>query len=476
MLNGHKTMEELFRRWAKENCTENQPISAHGSARIYCRLHGNTHTCMAASNSDVRENEAFFYFSDFFRKHGIAVPEIYAVDPTRTIYLQQDLGDETLFDRISAKKRQNLHFDKEITGIYRKVIDNLVKIQLLGKVADFSHSYPRESFDRQSMTWDLNYFKYNFLKLAHIPFDEQYLENDFQNFITELDSENKDFFLYRDFQSRNIMIVDGEPYFIDYQGGRRGTFHYDLASLLYDAKAEIPDECRKELLDHYFEKMSEHMPLDKGVFLDKFYKFVILRILQAMGTYGYRGFYEGKIHFINSIAPALTNISNLLKDNTFLSGYPVLRQVMEEMTTSENLKREIAERQKATQLTVQVNSFSYKRGYPNNDTGNGGGFVFDCRALPNPGRYPEYRTFTGKDQPVIDFLKDDPEVLEFLGNVKEIVMQSVRKYTSRGFTNLQISFGCTGGQHRSVYCAEQIADFLSRNTGCIVEKHHLEQD
>lgn len=468
-------MEQLFEQWAHEPCLETEAISAHGSARRYFRLKGASRTCVAAVNADIRENEAFLYYSDFFRKKGIKVPEIYAVSADRTTYLQQDLGNRTVYGLLAEKHTAGSGFDSEAEHLYQHIIDGLVAIQDAGADLDFARAYPREAFDRQSMLWDLNYFKYDFLKLAHIPFDEQLLEKDFQNFADELAGYGMSHFLYRDFQSRNMMLCGGDVYFIDYQGGRKGSRYYDLASLLFDAKAEIPRHARTRLADYFYTKSSLCLRQSPEEFRSVFRKFALLRIMQAMGAYGYRGLYEGKGHFVHSIAPALDNVANLLDDSTLLARYPELAKVLGYLPHSDELKSEIAART-GVRLTVTVNSFSFKRGYPYDKTGNGGGFVFDCRALPNPGRYPQYRCYTGKDQPVVDFLQKEPEVEDFIQNAALMVIKSAKRYQQRGFANLQVNFGCTGGQHRSVYCAEQAAKIVAEHTGCHVEIHHLEQE
>ena len=468
-------MEKLFEKWANEPIAEKNEISAHGSARRYFRLKGRSHVCIAAINDDVRENEAFFYYSDFFRKKGLKVPEVYAVSADSKTYLQQDLGNQTLYDLLVAKRTCGQGFDKDAEQLYHEVIDGLVAMQACGKEMDFSRAYPREAFDRQSMLWDLNYFKYDFLKLAHVPFDEQLLENDFQRFADELEACGLSHFLYRDFQSRNMMLCDGEIYFIDYQGGRKGAPYYDLASLLYDAKAEIPDNARERLADYYYHASGLDKRQSRDEFLSALRKFTLLRIMQAMGAYGYRGLYEGKEHFVKSIKPALVNVSNILGHSVLLDGYPELSRVLQSLQQSQELMDIVAEHS-APVLTVTVNSFSYKRGLPYDKSGNGGGFVFDCRALPNPGRYPQYQTFTGKDQPVIEFLQREPEVDEFVQNAAKMVLKSVERYQQRGFANLQVNFGCTGGQHRSVYCAEQTARIIAQKAGCKVVVHHLEQE
>ena len=331
--------------------------------------------------------------------------------------------------------------------------------------------YPRPQFDKQSMMWDLNYFKYYFLKLARIHFDEQALEEDFQTFTDYLLQTDIDYFLYRDFQSRNIMLKDGKPYFIDYQGGRRGALHYDLASLLFDAKADMPDSVRKSLLGFYIITVSKYIKVEPEQFKRYFYGYVLIRIMQAMGSYGFRGFYEKKEHFLQSIPYALNNLASILSTVRFPIKIPALLDALENVIRSKRLQQ-ISTEQKL--LTVTINSFSYKRGIPIDVSGHGGGFVFDCRAIHNPGRYEQYRDLTGKDKKVIEFLDKEAEIRLFMKNVISIVDQSVEKYIKRKFTNLMVSFGCTGGQHRSVYCAEELARHLKNKYRIKLVLRHLE--
>jgi hypothetical protein len=307
------------------------------------------------------------------------------------------------------------------------------------------------------MTWDLNYFKYYFLKLAKVSFDEQKLEDDFEtltNFLLEADHNH---FMYRDFQSRNIMLLNNKPYFIDYQGGRKGALQYDIASLLYDAKAAIPQKIRNELLAFYLEILKTHLPFDRRKFLKYYNGFVLIRILQAMGAYGFRGYYENKPHFLQSIPYAVQNIKWLLEGNNLTLHLPMLTDVLQEIIDSTGSAHQPPVE---SNLTVQISSFSYKNEIPHDETGHGGGFLFDCRALPNPGRMQEYMELSGLDPPVIGFLRKEHEVDAFLTHVYSLIDQSVNTYIGRGFTHLSVNFGCTGGKHRSVYCAEELAKHL----------------
>lgn len=463
----------LFAQWAGAKPQEMFKLSASGSNRKYWRILGGNVHCIATFNGDVRENEAFFYYSRFLKQKNICVPEVYAIDGTRQFYLQQDLGDTTLYGYLCDKQRQGKGFDAEVLGIYKKVMEDLSDIQLAGREMDFSNAYPRSAFDAQSMQWDLNYFKYYFLKLKYIPFDEELLERDFHTLTEYLLSAECDYFLYRDFQARNIMLCGEKPYYIDFQGGRRGAAQYDVASLLYSAKSNIPEPIKKELLDHYISSLSQKCSINKENFLWYFWGYVLIRIMQALGAYGYRGYFERKDYFISSIPLAINNLKQIIESYTLPVKLPHLVQVWRCIADIEPAR---TVNPLTAGLTVTVTSFSYKRGLPQDDSGNGGGFVFDCRALPNPGRYPEYRCYTGKDRPVVDFLQGDDDVEAFLSEVRQLVGASIKKYLERNFTSLTVSFGCTGGRHRSVYCAERLAGWIKENFDCKVVVIHREQE
>jgi hypothetical protein len=331
--------------------------------------------------------------------------------------------------------------------------------------------YPRASFDRQSIAWDLNYFKYYFLRLAGIPFNEQALEDDFERLTNFLLSADCNYFLYRDFQSRNIMLREGQPFFLDYQGGRKGALQYDIASLLYDAKADLPPALRQQLLDLYLEELSTVVTLDRATFLHHYYAYVYVRILQALGAYGFRGFYERKAHFLQSVPYALKNLRWLLHNVKLPVALPTLLEAFNSMLASEKLQRIASE---ADALKVRVFSFSFHRGLPKDESGNGGGFVFDGRSLPNPGREERFKALTGRDMPVIEYLNQQESVHQFLASVMSLVDASISEYQRRGFKNLMVSFGCTGGQHRSVYLAEQLAKRLRGRNGVEVIVRHRE--
>ena len=445
-----------------------------GSARIITRFANDAHSAIGILNENVKENTAFLEFSKHFRQHGLAVPEIYRVHDSRTAYLEQDLGNTTLF-HLLAQHRNGAEIAPEAVAAYRQVVEVLPRFQVVaGRDLDYSVCYPRPSFDRRSIAWDLNYFKYYFLKLSEVPFHEEALEEDFDKLSDYLLSARRDYFLYRDFQSRNIMLHDGQPWFLDYQGGRHGALQYDIASLLFDAKAELPPALREELLNHYLDALAEHIPVNRQDFLECYYPYVYVRIMQALGAYGYRGFFERKLHFLQSVPYALQNIRWLLHNVTLPIELPALMDAFSAMLGSEKLQRlAITERK---ELTVVVTSFSFHRGPVQDESGNGGGFVFDARSLPNPGREAQFKKLSGRDAEVIEYLESEETVSQFLENALNMVTASVRAYKKRRFTHLMVSYGCTGGQHRSVYLAEQTARRLAATEGLKVILRHREEE
>jgi aminoglycoside/choline kinase family phosphotransferase len=449
-----------------------QPLQGQlgGSGRNIIRLASEQHTAIGILYSVREENLAFLEFSKHFRRHGLPVPEIYAEDLSHGAYIEEDLGDTTLFEFLS-NNRAGANIAAEVVDVYRKVVAALPRFQIeAGRDLNYKVCYPRGSFDRQSIAWDLNYFKYYFLRLAGISFNEQALEDDFSRLTKFLLSAGRDYFLYRDFQSRNIMLRGGNPFFLDYQGGRKGALQYDIASLLYDAKADLPPELRQQLLDHYIHTLSGLIDLKRDAFMHHYYAYVYVRIMQAMGAYGFRGFYERKAHFLQSVPYALRNIHWLLHNVELPIALPALMDAFKSMVGSEKLQGLSAE---TDNLILRIFSFSFHQGGPpKDDTGHGGGFVFDCRSLPNPGREERFKNLTGKDALVIDYLYQHESVHQFLVNVTSLVDASISGYQSRGFKDLMVSFGCTGGQHRSVYLAEQLAKHMRDRDGVEVVVRH----
>jgi aminoglycoside/choline kinase family phosphotransferase len=465
-------LKRLFEQHFHSPVEQVQPLQGQlgGSGRNIIRLAGGKRSAIGILYPVREENVAFLEFSRHFRRHGLPVPEIYAEDLNQGAYLEEDLGDTTLFEFLS-KHRVGENIAPEVIDAYRKVVAALPRFQVeAGRGLNYKVCYPRASFDRQSIAWDLNYFKYYFLRLAGIPFNEQALENDFARLTKFLLSANHDYFLYRDFQSRNVMLRDAQPFFLDYQGGRKGALQYDIASLLYDAKADLPPELRQKLLDHYLDKLGDFADLKREVFMQHYYAYVYVRIMQAMGAYGFRGFYERKAHFLQSVPYALKNLRWLLHNVELPIALPTLTDAFKSMVGSEKLQNVASE---SENLIVRIFSFSFHQGLPKDEGGHGGGFVFDCRALRNPGREERFKELTGKDAPVIDYLNQQEGAHQFFASVMALVDSSVSNYKSRGFKSLTVSFGCTGGQHRSVYMAEQLAKELRGRAGIEVVVRHL---
>jgi aminoglycoside/choline kinase family phosphotransferase len=466
-------LNRLFEERFHSPVTHVHPLQGQlgGSGRQIIRLSNEKNTAIGIVYGVREENFAFLEFSKHFRKHGLPVPEIYGEDLDHGVYLEEDLGNITLYEFLS-KHRDEGAIAPHVVGAYRKVVETLPRFQVeAGRDVNYQACYPIGSFDRQSVAWDLNYFKYYFLRLAGVPFNEQALEDDFGRLTDFLMSADRDYFLYRDFQSRNIVLRDGQPYFVDYQGGRKGALQYDIASLLFDAKADLPPELRQQLLDHYLDALSAYIKLDREAFMKHYYTYVYVRILQALGAYGFRGFYERKQHFLQSVPFAMKNLRWLLHHVTLPIELPTLIAAFRSMLASEKLQRLAGQ---AEPLTLRIFSFSFHQGSPKDETGNGGGFVFDGRSLPNPGREERFKALTGKDTPVIEYLNQQESVHQFLASVMSLVDASVASYGERGFKNLMVSFGCTGGQHRSVYLAEQLAKHFRARNGVEVSVRHLQ--
>jgi aminoglycoside/choline kinase family phosphotransferase len=480
-----EVLKRLFEQHFHSPVERVQPLQGQlgGSGRKIIRLSSEKLSAIGILYYVREENVAFLEFSRHFRRHGLPVPEIYAEDLIHGAYLEEDFGSATLFEFLSDH-RNGAIIAPEVVAAYRKVVALLPRFQVeAGRDLNYKVCYPRASFDRQSIAWDLNYFKYYFLRLAGIPFNEQALEHDFRRLTKFLLSASRDYFLYRDFQSRNIMLrkilgqmpSDVQPFFLDYQGGRKGALQYDIASLLYDAKADLPPDLRQQLLDHYLDSLAGFIDLDRSVFMQHYYPYVYVRIMQALGAYGFRGFYERKEHFLQSVPYALKNLRWLLHNVELPVALPTLMEAFKSMVASEKLQG-LTSSSEPEKLTVRVFSFSFQRGLPQDESGNGGGFVFDGRSLPNPGREERFKTLTGKDALVIDYFNQQESVHQFLASVMSLVDASVSTYQGRGFKHLMVSFGCTGGQHRSVYLAEQLAKHLRARDGVEVVVRHREQE
>ena len=488
-------LKELFERHFCLPVERVQPLQGGlgGSGRNIFRLARQDLSAVGILYDVRQENVAFLDFSRHFRGRGLPVPEIYGSELDAGAYLEEDLGDVTLFQFLSDNRAGDEVAPKAVEA-YRTVVAQLPRFQVeASRDLNYGVCYPRSSFDRQSIAWDLNYFKYYFLKLAGIPFDEQELESDFGRLTRFLLTASRDYFLYRDFQSRNVMLRDGQPFFLDYQGGRKGALHYDIASLLYDAKADLPPTLRQHLLEHYLASLARFVKLTQEEFTRHFYAFVYVRMMQALGAYGFRGFYERKPHFLQSVPFALKNLRWLLEHVELPIALPTLLGAFERMVASEKLQHlitpaETAEKpeipksvpapaSRTAKLALRILSFSFHQSSPPSDeSGHGGGFVFDARGLPNPGREERFKTLTGRDAAVIDYLSSQASVREFLASATSMVEASVKNYQGRGFNSLMVGFGCTGGRHRSVYLAEALARHFRGRQGLDVVVRHVEME
>lgn len=459
-----------------------QQLDKAGSNRTYIRFTApEGTTCIGVIGLSQTENDAFIYLTRHFHHLGLNVPELIAVSDAGCCYLQTDLGTQSLYQALS-KGRTSGNYSQEERAMLAKTLRALAHLQVKGATdLDFSQLIPPVRFDKMAATFDLNYFKYCFLRTTGVPYDEVALEHDFEQFanalVTCAAASPNVTFLYRDFQARNVMLKDGEPYFIDYQGGLQGPLHYDVASFLWQASARYYNELRQAMVEEYLDELATLIEVDREKFKTNLMQFVLFRTLQVLGAYGMLGRFERKPYFIQSTPGALQNLDALIKSGV-ADAYPYLKQTLIAMLEKEYYKVDATTHtaQKTEGLHVRVFSFSYKKsGIPEDTSGNGGGYVFDCRSTHNPGKYEPYKKLTGLDAPVIKFLEDDGEILHFLESVYKLAEFHVERYMERGFTDLMFSFGCTGGQHRSVYSAQHLAEHLHQKYNIHVTVDHREQ-
>ena len=500
---------ELYRKWAGSEPAHIEKLPGAGSNRQYFRLTGtDQQTVIGVVGTSKDENHAFVYLDRHFSSRKLPVPNILAVSSDEMRYLQTDLGETSLFSAISGGREAGGRYNLAEQELLKRTIRELPDIQIRGAEGlDWSNCYPQPEFNEDSVLFDLNYFKYCFLKATELDFHELKLEASFRRFAQDLTSEPSESFLYRDFQARNVMLdAKGNPYFIDFQGGRKGPFYYGLASFLWQASAKYSFKLRRNLIAEYYNSLKQYTEVPSvRHFAARLSLFVLFRTLQVLGAYGFRGYFEHKQHFIDSIPPAMDNLRDLLKLREDVLPYPYLRDLLKRLTempqfahvetpmrnredgfktTNRNIYPTHPQDGPATfskydgkgPLVVRVYSFSYRKGIPEDPSGNGGGYVFDCRSTHNPGRYEPYKKLTGLDAPVIRFLEDDGEILEFLDHVYALADKHVSRYIQRGFTSLMFSFGCTGGQHRSVYCAQHLAEHIHKKFGIEVRVEHREQN
>lgn len=437
----------LYRRHYGRNHQYVRPLTGSASNRQYFRLGDGQSSCIGVIGVNPDENRAFIAMAAHFRLKGIPVPEVYAASEDSMAYIQEDVGDRPLFGMLGSEGPEDL---------LCRTVRHLPDIQFKGaEDFDFSICHPIRKFDRRLVLFDLNYFKYCFLKPSGLEFDENRLQDDFERLADDLTSVDADTFMYRDFQARNVMVKDGNPCFIDFQGGMQGPIYYDVASFIWHARAGYSEELKMKMLEAYLDALSAYVPVDREEFIGTLRLFVLFRTMQILGAYGFRGLVEQKAAFVVSIPEGLASLAAQLE--TSFDSYPYLDSVLRRLVALPRFART----QQDGNLEVKVYSFSFKKGIPQDLSGNGGGYVFDCRSIHNPGRYEPYKKLTGRDKPVIDFLEDDGEILGFLEHVYGVVDPHVETFSSRGFTSLMVSFGCTGGQHRSVYCAEHLAHHLA---------------
>lgn len=498
-------IKELYKTYSGQECVSCEPLPGAGSNRMYYRLTDANHKTMVGVVGTSRdENHAFCYISRQFSLCKLPVPQVHAVSDDGLCYIQDDLGNTSLFDALKAGREAGGRYTTHEKELLRKTISTLPDIQFRGgRRIDFSHCYPQASMDSTNVLFDLNYFKYCFLKATGVDFHELKLEASFQLISRDIAHIPANSFMYRDFQARNVMLDSkGNPYFIDFQGGRKGPVQYDLASFLWQASARYSKDLRNELIDVYLTNLKHYTEVDERRFRKDLQLCVLFRLLQVLGAYGFRGYFERKKHFLDSIPPALDNLRDLLDNGG--CPYPYLYEVLSNMvnlpqfmpkppakivradgykTTDNNPYNAHISDGPATfskydgkgPLVVKVFSFSFRNGIPEDESGNGGGYVFDCRSTHNPGRYEPYKKLTGLDEPVIRFLEDDGEILIFLHSVYKLADAHIQRYIQRGFTSLMFSFGCTGGQHRSVYSAQHLAEHIHSKYGIEVRICHREQ-
>lgn len=471
-------LQHLYEQWAGESLTDWTALPASGSDRRYYRGKSAHRSALAVYHPDHRENQSFVAYTEHFLSKGLPVPQIYAIALEQGMYLVEDLGDQTLLAHLQAHRMGD---EPSLSTIahYRQALTQLARLQTQGvEGLDIQAHQQPAAFDESNMLWDLHYFKYCYLKPSGLAIEEALLEQDFQQLVADLHTVPTHYFMMRDCQARNIMVQGESIYFIDYQGGKYGPLAYDVASLLYQAKANLPQTVRESLLDDYLTVLESWIDLDRAAFKATFYRFVLLRSLQVLGAYGFKGLFQGKAHFIESIPYALNNVAWLLEHQLPASAYPYLSSVLRKLLRQQAITPRMEEQALVpNQLTITVKSFSYKKGLPKDDSGNGGGFVFDCRFMHNPGRYAPYKSLTGRDASVQQFLLEKSTMPEFLTQVQSMVTPAIDNYLERNFQHLAISFGCTGGQHRSVYAADRLVDFIKKHYPQVrVRLWHREQE
>jgi aminoglycoside/choline kinase family phosphotransferase len=450
---------QLFTAVFKKKADRIEKLPQSGSDRIYFRIYAGEKTYIATYDINTRETETFIQFSRHFKQAGLPVPEVYGVNADNTIYIQEDLGTASLLNKLEEYGHSDYTYE-----LFRKSLSQLARIQILGDNGlNYNWCLTAKEFGKQAILSDLLYFKYYFLDTLQLPYDKQAMMDDFDALSTYLTRTENKYFMFRDFQSRNIIVQENEVFFIDYQGGMKGALQYDVASMLWQAKAELSEEWKKNLLEYYMDEADKLLekPIDRITFVSQYNGYVLIRLLQVLGAYGFRGLFERKAHFLSSIPLALQNLKFFLDNQRVGIVTPEFDRVLHLVVAPDIMERfHVPQANEQTPLVIEVNSFSYKVALPVDETENGGGFMFDMRGILNPGRFEEYKKLTGKDKPVQDFLEQRTKMGKFLNSVWDLIDITVEEYLRRDFNHLMISFGCTGGQHRSVYAAEQTARHL----------------
>lgn len=470
------SISALYTNWKGKAPVSVDMLPQSGSERRYFRLHGNSGSVIGTYGANIPENNAFIYFSRHFKKINLAVPEIFAISDDGAFYLQEDFGEVSLLNHLEEKK-----FTNEVYELFKNSLTELARLQIKGDEGlDYNKCLTNKEFGKQAIMADLLYFKYYFLDALRKPYDKQKLIDDFEALSNYLTHTEYKFFMFRDFQSRNIMITkDGSPHFIDYQGGMKGAPQYDVASMLWQARANLPEEWKQNLLEDYMDSFENFTgsPVDRTVFRSQYNGYVLIRLLQVLGAYGFRGLFERKAQFLTSIPLALKNLKEFFNSQSVGIAVPEFKKVLDICVADEVIQQFTPTQATVdTPLVVKVCSFSFRKEMPKDESGNGGGFVFDCRGILNPGRIDSMKTQTGRDKEVKDFLEQQTKMPEFLNSVFDIVDTTVEEYIKRGFESLMVSFGCTGGQHRSVYAADAMARHLKNKFKVKLELRHLVQD
>ncbi|MDQ6814074.1 MAG: phosphotransferase [Bacteroidota bacterium] len=458
---------------AQEDRIEKLPQS--GSDRVYFRIYAPEETYIATFNNNIKENETFFYFSHHFKTAGLPMPTIYAVNEEKNIYIQEDLGTESLLDKLEQHGHNEYSF-----GLYQQTLRQLAKVQIIGDEGlDYEQCLTAKEFGKQAILSDLLYFKYYFVDTLKVPYDKQAMLDDFDALSSFLNNSNQKYFLFRDFQSSNVIVNDDDVHFIDFQGGMKGALQYDVASLLWQAKANLSEDWKEALLDGYINEVELLLneQIDRKLFKSQYNGYVLIRLLQVLGAYGFRGLFERKAHFLTSIPLALRNLKFFIENKYIGLHTPEFDRILTLVVSNEIIARfETVKADESTPLVVNIFSFSYKKGLPVDDTENGGGFLFDMRGILNPGRFAEFKYLTGRDKEVKDFLEQRTKMPDFLNSVFDVVDISVEDFIKRGFSSLLVGFGCTGGQHRSVYAADALARHLKNKFSVKTQVSHLVQD